>query len=104
MNQTADLELSIHRQDGQSYAVDFRYTDSAPDNQIDVRLGAKQQVLITIDFPTLHEIMLAGDFLEYSKTLTQSFFVDEALRTAFAQVRATTERAEASLRIRLAID
>ena len=103
MRQTADLELSIHRQDGQSYAVDFRYTDSDPDNQTDVRLSAKQQALVTFDFATLNDVMMAGEFLEYGKTLTQSFFADEALRTAFAQVRATAERAEAALRIRLAI-
>jgi len=54
MSQTADLELSIHRQDQQSYAVDFRYTDSDPDNQTDVRLGAKQQALITFDFAALN--------------------------------------------------
>ena len=103
MRQTADLELSIHRQDQQSYAVDFRYTDSDPDNQTDVRLGAKQQALVTIDFPALDEMLLTGDFLEYGKTLTQSFFADEVLHTAFAQVRATAQRAEAALRIRLAI-
>jgi hypothetical protein len=34
MSETAELELSIHRQDGLSYTVDFRYTDSDPDNQI----------------------------------------------------------------------
>lgn len=104
MSQTADLELSIHRQDQQqSYAVDFRYTDNDPDNQTDVRLGARQQALVTIDIPALYEMIQTGDFFAYSKALTQSFFASEALRTAFAQIRATTERAGAALRIRLMI-
>ncbi len=52
MSQISDLELSIHHQGQQSYAVDFRYTDSDPSNQSDVRLGANQQVMVTFDLQT----------------------------------------------------
>jgi hypothetical protein len=103
MSQTADLELSIHRQDQQSYRVDFRYTDSDPNSQSEVRLGAKQQVLVTFDLPKLNEYLAANQISEYGQALTASLFADESLRTAFGQARATAERSQASLRVRLAI-
>ncbi len=104
MNQVADLELNIRRQEQQAYAVDFRYTDSDADNQSDVRLGARQQVLLNFDFSKLAEFLLAGELQEYGKALTESLFADESLRTAFAQARTASEQARSAFRIRLSID
>ncbi len=102
MNPSADLELTIHRQD-QQYAVDFRYSDSDPTQQTEVRLGAGQAAYASFDLPALQEHLQAGEIKEYGQALTQSLFASEPLRTAFAQARAATEQAGAILRLRLNI-
>jgi len=102
MNQSADLELTIHRQD-QQYAVDFRYSDSDPAQQTEVRLGAGQAAYASFDLPKLEEHLLAGEMKEYGQALTQSLFASEPLRMIFAQARASTEQAGAVLRLRLNI-
>jgi hypothetical protein len=99
----ADIELTIHRQDQQNYAVDFRYTDSDPDNQTEVRLAAGQAAFASFDFNQLQEFSLLGDMQAYGQALSKSLFADERLRTAFAQARAATEQGRAALRLRLNI-
>ncbi len=103
MKPTCDLELNITRHDQRTYAVDFRYTDSDPDNQADVRLGTRQQALAAFDLDALHQLLVVGDLKEYSLALTGSFFADESLRAAFAQARAAAGQADASLRLRLSV-
>lgn len=102
MKPSAELELTIHRQD-QEYAVDFRFSDSEPNSQTEVRLGAGQAAYARFDLPKLQEHWLAGEIQEYGRLLTQSLFAAEPLRTAFAQARAATEQANAVLRLRLNI-
>lgn len=99
----SDIELTIHRQDQQKYTVDFRYSDSDPDNQTEVRLGAGQEVFATFDFDQLQEQVLLGDMQAYGRILTQSLFASEPLRVVFAQGRAAAEQAGVPLRIRLNI-
>ncbi len=102
MRACADLELTIHQAD-QQYAVDFRFSDSDPLSQSEVRLGAGQAAYASFDFEKLKEHLEAGEITEYGQALTQGLFASEPLRTAFAQARAATELAGAILRVRLNI-
>ncbi len=102
MNPSADIELTIYRQD-QQYAVDFRYSDSEPTHQTEVRLGAGQAAYASFDFSKLEEHFQVGEIKEYGQVLTQSLFASEPLRTVFAQARTATEQAGAVLRLRLNI-
>ncbi len=103
MKQVVDLELSIHRQEQNAYAVDFRYTDSDAASQADVHLGARHQALVSFNFTQLNDFLSTDEMKEYGQALTATFFQDENLRTAFVQARAAASQAEACLRIRLAI-
>lgn len=103
MNISADIELTILRQDQQTYAVDFRFSDSDPQSQSEVRLGAGQAAHAIFDAEKLREFLLANEMKEYGQALTQGLFASEALRTAFAQARASTEQSRSSLRLRLNI-
>lgn len=102
MNPSADIELTIHRQD-QQYAVDFRYSDSDPMSQTEVRLGAGQTAYASFNLSQLDEYLQAGEIKEYGQALTQALFASEPLRVVFAQARAATEQAGATLRLRLNI-
>jgi hypothetical protein len=103
MGTTADIELTIHRHDLQVYAIDFRYSDSDPHSQAEVRLGADQEAHAVFDFSELDELLALGDTKAYGQALTNGLFANEALRTAMAQARATSEQSGSSLRFRLNI-
>src|SRR5512146_3116579 len=98
-DEVADLELIIHRSDEQSCSVDFRFTDGAPRNQVEVRLGAGEQALAAFDFQKLGESLHLLDLLGYGQVLTAGLFADERLRVAYAQARARARL----LRVRLSI-
>lgn len=104
MSQVADLELTVRRQEQHTYAVDFRYTDNSVDNQSDVRLGAKHQVLINLELTSFDGLLQSNDFQGYSLALTNALFGDETLRLAFAQARAACEQQGMPLRLRFSID
>jgi hypothetical protein len=103
MNPCADIEITLHRQDQQNYAVDFRFSDSDPNNQTEVRLAAGQAALARFDLEQLRELAALGEMPEYGRALTEGLFADERLRTAFAQARAAAEQTRAALRLRLNI-
>jgi hypothetical protein len=103
MTHIADLELSLHRQEQDAYAVDFRFSDGDTASQTEVRLGAREAALAAFDFHQLRDFLDAGDLKAYGQALTAAFFGAESLRTAFAQARAASQQAGAALRIRLAI-
>lgn len=103
MSATADIELTIHLQDLQTYAVDFRYADNDPHSQSEVRLEAGQEAHATFDFAELDELFALGDLKAYGQALSNGLFASEALRTAIAQARATSEQSRGSLRLRLNI-
>jgi hypothetical protein len=103
MGATADIELTIHRYDLQVYAVDFRYSDSDPHSQSEVRLGAGQEAHAVFDFDQLGELLSQGDVKAYGQALTNGLFASEALRTAMAQARASAGQSQSSLRLRLNI-
>jgi hypothetical protein len=103
MSATADIELTIHRQDLQTYSVDFRYADNDPHSQSEVRLEAGQEAHASFDFAELDELFALGDLKAYGQALSNGLFASEALRTAIAQARATAEQSRSSLRLRLNI-
>jgi hypothetical protein len=103
MTPTADLELSLHRQEQNAYTVDFRFSDGDAASQAEVRLGAREAALVSFDLNQLSEFWSAGELKEYGQALTTAFFRAESLRTAFVQARAASQQAGAALRIRLAI-
>ena len=103
MTHVADLEISIHRQEQNTYAVDFRYSEGDSASQAVVGLGPRDEALATLDLARLDELRLLGRLKEYGQALTEAFFAAECLRTAFAQARAASQQAGAALRVRLGI-
>lgn len=96
MNRFADLEISLHKREAESYSVDFRF--SQPDSDADIRLG---QGISHLNPATLRSLQ-AGS-AEYSQALTQAFFADPPLQTAFAQAFASAGSLDVPLRLRLMI-
>jgi len=99
MDACADLELSLHRLDINTYQVDFRF--SQPNSEADIRLRADQPATASFDLEQLSGLLY--DPQEYATALTRGFFQSEALRTAFAQARASAQSQHAPLRLRLLI-
>jgi energy-coupling factor transporter ATP-binding protein EcfA2 len=95
MSTCADLELTLHRHDAETYTVELRLT--LPDSDADVHLGARPAPL------DVDALRAYADPVEYGRALTASFFADPALRAAFAQARAAAQSADLPLRLRLLI-
>ena len=96
MSTSADLEIGLHRRDGDSYAVDFRYNQ--PDSDTDVRLG---QGVARFDLPALARLHAGSQ--DYSSALTASMFADPAVQSAFAQALTSAQTLNLQLRMRLLI-
>ncbi len=97
----ADLEISLHRRDADSYTVELRYSSLKSDADIwRVQDRAKP---LRFDFEQLRAHALEYDVAAYGKVLTQHLFADESIKLAFAQARSATQ-AQAALRFRLFID
>ncbi len=96
----ADLEIALTRWDAECYRVEVRF--SQPDSDVDIRLAPGSTSVTRFDQNSL--LARALDPAAYGKLLSQYLFADEALRTALAQARTSTESTDASLRLRLAID
>jgi hypothetical protein len=99
MAEYADLEIGLHRREVDSYAIEFRF--SQPNSEADVRLGEGQLAQATIDLNALTQ--LTSDSVAYGQSLTQSFFAEPAVQTAFAQARASAQSLGSPLRLRLLI-
>lgn len=97
MKSYADLEISLHRFDAQSYAVEFRY--SQPDSDADTRLGGAEPALARFDLEALQA--QAHDPAAYGKQLTEFLFADPQVKSAFDQARASSQSLDATLRLRL---
>jgi len=98
-NEYADLEISLHRHDANSYAVEFRF--SQPDSDADIRLGVGKPATVQFDLEALEA--QEPDPEAYGKALSQSLFADPAIQTAFGQARASAESLDAPLRLRLLV-
>src|SRR5262245_37149880 len=95
----ADMEISLRRE-GLGYAVDLRFTSDAGSAQTHLIKG--NPPLVELDRDALLQASL--DPHDYGQLLTGMLFADPRLRTAWAQVRAYVEGANASLRLRLRLD
>jgi hypothetical protein len=97
MSEYADLEIGLHRRDEGSYAVEFRF--SPPGSEAVVSIGHAHQAQVSFDLEALRG--LAYDPQAYGLKLTHSLFGDPAVRSAFAQARASVQSLGVPLRLRL---
>jgi CHAT domain/SIR2-like domain len=95
----ADLELSLHRRDADSYAVELRFSPS--DSDADVRLLQGGPGVAHLDWDELRGLALNDT--AYGHALGAALFADQAVQGAFDQSRAAAESADAPLRLRLLI-
>lgn len=100
MSKYADLELSLRRSKGNTYAAEMRF--SQPGSDADIRLGQGKPISVQID----HESLLATAFdpAAYGKLLSNSIFADQELLAGFQQARASAGTDHSPLRVRLLID
>ncbi len=99
MNAYADLEISLHRRDAGAYAVDFRF--SQPDSDADIRLGQGNPATAIFEKEALQN--LSFDPGAYGQKLTQNFFSDPKLYSAFEQTMTSAQTLNVPLRLRLLI-
>ncbi|MBP1694272.1 MAG: hypothetical protein H6Q37_2155 [Chloroflexi bacterium] len=99
MNEFVELEIGLHQRDTGSYAVEFRFTQ--PNSEADVRIDQRTPAQASLDLTGLNQLVL--DPKSYGQRLTQDFFADPTVLTAFAQARASAQTSDLPLRIRLMI-
>ena len=97
MAEYADLEISLHRRDVSSFAVEFRF--SQPNSETDVRLG--QSLPTHFNLNELNSLIY--DPPAYGRNLTQSLFANPHVQMEFAQARASAQSLRVPLRLRLTI-
>jgi hypothetical protein len=95
----ADLELSLHRREGNSYNIEMRLTQ--PNSDADIRLGQGQSLTAQIEPLMLQDLIITPD--EYGNELAKSLFSDPNVLAAWAQARATAQSLQKPLRLRLLI-
>lgn len=96
----ADLEISLHRRDAESYAIELRF--SPPDAEAEVRLLQDGPAPAKFDLDGLRA--LAFDAPAYAASLSNSLFEDAAIAAAFAQARSNAQAQDVPLRVRLFVD
>jgi hypothetical protein len=96
MNNSANFEITLHRQDSGSYSVVLRCT--LPGNDTDVSRSGEAR----FDFDQLRASSL--DSLSYAKLLTDSLFKDPAVATAFNEARAAAQALGTNLQIHLGVE
>jgi hypothetical protein len=99
MGKYADLEISLHRHDAESYSLEFRFNQ--PESDADIRLGQGEQILAKINLEELQQV--SYDPLSYGKKLSEYVFVDPGARSAFDQARTSAQTLDAPIRLRLLI-
>ena len=92
-----DLELTLHRRDAGSYAIDLRLMD--PASEADRRISGTAAV--HFDDTALRQT--AQDPAAYGTQLANGIFAEEAVRTFFSEALAAAQANNASLSMRLAI-
>jgi CHAT domain/SIR2-like domain len=95
----AELELTLHRRDSASYALELRF--SHPESDADLRLMRDGSAPVQFDATQL--LAAAIDAETYGRSLAESLFGDPAARSAFAQARISAQSLGAPLRLRLLI-
>jgi hypothetical protein len=92
----ADFEISIHRQNDESYSVDFRLSRPDSDETRTDRGELKQASLNLDDL-----LSSLYDPKEYSQKLTEGFFAEPALKNFFSSYKSSIlSQAELGLRLR----
>lgn len=99
MSEYADLEIGLHRRDAAAYTVEIRF--SLPNSDADIRLDQGKELETSLNLETLRSQSLDVD--AYSRGLSEAFFTDPTLQTAFAQARSSAQALNAPLRLRLMI-
>lgn len=100
MTEYADLEISLRRSHGNTYAVEMRF--SQPGSDADIRLGQGKAISVQFDQQAL--FATAYDPAAYGKLLSESFFADKEILAGFQQARASAGTSGSPLRVRLLID
>ncbi|HET9222790.1 MAG TPA: CHAT domain-containing protein [Roseiflexaceae bacterium] len=95
----AELELTLHRRDSASYALELRFNH--PESDSDIRLLRDGAAPVRFDATLL--LAAALDSEAYGRSLAESLFADPAARSAFAQARVSAQSVGAPLRMRLLI-
>jgi hypothetical protein len=95
----AELELSLHRRDSASYALELRF--SHPESDADIRLMRDGAAPVQFDSTQLLASTL--DHQAYGRSLAANLLADPAARGAFAQARVSAQSLGAPLRLRLLI-
>lgn len=99
MQQSADLELSLHHAEAGLYSVEFRF--NLPNSEADTGLGQGSVVHAQIDPSAEVYHPLVFDPKEYGKALSKALFADEILKTAYLQAHASAQAQDVPLRLRL---
>lgn len=100
MAEFADLEIGLHLRDTGMYSVDFRF--NLPNSEADVRFDQYQQTQIDFPISELKPFILDPD--AYGLKLTEIFFHNPSIKSAFAQARVSAQSLEVPLRFRLLIE
>jgi hypothetical protein len=95
----ADLELSLHQQATDSYAVELHL--SLPGNDADIRPVGVGVALATFDLKALRSLSL--DNMAYGEELSRSLFSDPKVWMAYTRARDAAAAQDAILRVRLSI-
>jgi hypothetical protein len=99
MSNYADLEIGLHKHNGKSYTVEFRFIQ--PNSDADIRLGQGSQVVTTFNFAEL--LSVKYDSKTYGTELTKQLFSDPGVKGAFSQAIASSQSLQVPLRVRLLI-
>jgi hypothetical protein len=94
MTRFVDLEIGLHRRDGQTWTVELQYNRS--DQDVDVRLVRDGP---SFDLDELRRLAL--DDVAYGRLLTETLFAVDDVRQLFAMARAAAEAQDLPLRLRL---
>jgi WD40 repeat protein len=92
----ANFEITLHRQDSDSYSVVLRCT--LPDNDTDVSRSGTAR----FDLDQLRALSL--DCLSYARLLTSSLFKDPVVAAAFTEARAAAQALGTRLQVHLGVE
>jgi hypothetical protein len=99
MSTYADLEIGLHKHNGEAYSVEFRFIQ--PDSDADIRLGQIGQAMAKFDFSEL--LSLRYDPHAYGNSLTRQLFNDPTVKSSFVQALTSAHSLDVPLRVRLLI-
>jgi hypothetical protein len=96
MKRAADLEIGLHRRDGQTYVVEMRLLPPGADEEVRPDSGS-----MLIDLAALRA--KSGDDQAYGALLGACLFGDENIKAAFTSARKVADDNDVELRVRLLV-